>query len=201
CDMIKEINSLGLKSCASLGILTPEQARQLKNAGLVRYHHNINTAKSYYKEVSTTHTYEDRINTIKNVRAQGLELCCGTIVGLGESREQRVEMALALAEIAPESIPFNILMPILGTPYEGYFDKIDEEDILRTLSIFKIANPGALLRLCGGRNTRLSEENCELALKTSVEGILIGNYLTTLGISPQDDLKTMERLGKICMTT
>ena len=124
-----------------------------------------------------------------------MELCCGVILGMGETVEQRVEMAMELAEIEPESIPINILMPIPQTPFENYYDKIDEENILRTLAIFKIANPKSILRFCGGR-MRLSEKNQELALKTCVEGILIGNYLTTVGKNPEDDIKTVEKLGK-----
>ncbi len=196
CEMIKQINSLGLKSCASIGILKEGQAETLKEAGLVRYHHNINTCKSYHGEITHTHTYEDRIDTINKVKKAGLELCCGVIIGMGETVEQRVEMALELAQIQPESIPFNILTPIKGTPFEGYLNKIDEEHILRTTAVFKIANPNSSVRFAGGRALRLSKDNMELALKKSVEAILIGNYLTTIGISPQEDLQTIERLGK-----
>lgn len=195
-DMIKEINKIdGLQSCASIGILTEEQAKQLAEAGLKRFHHNINTSKSYYPEVCTTHTWDDRLNTCKLVKKYGMELCCGVILGMGESVEQRVEMAMQLAEIQPDSIPINILMPIPETPFENYLDKIDEENVLRTLAIFKIANPQAVLRFCGGR-MRLSEENQKKALQTCVEGILIGNYLTTVGKAPEEDIKTVAELGK-----
>ena len=174
-DLIKEINKIdGLKSCASIGILNEEQAKSLKEAGLTRFHHNINTCRSYYSSVCTTHTYDDRINTCRLVKKYGMELCCGVILGMGETVEQRIEMAMELAEIQPESIPINILMPIPQTPFENYHDKIDEENILRTLAVFKIANPKSVLRFCGGR-MRLSEENQIRALKTSVEGILTGN--------------------------
>ena len=199
--MIKEINKIeGLQSCASIGILTEEQAKQLAEAGLKRFHHNINTSKSYYPEVCTTHTWDDRLNTCKLVKKYGMELCCGVILGMGESVEQRVEMAMQLAEIQPASIPINILMPIPETPFENYLDKIDEENILRTLAIFKIANPQAVLRFCGGR-MRLSEENQKKALQTCVEGILIGNYLTTVGKAPEEDIKTVAELGKKIKTT
>lgn len=195
-DMIKEINKIdGLKSCASIGILNEEQAKQLTEAGLTRFHHNINTCRSYYPEVCTTHTFEDRVNTCKLVKKYGMELCCGVILGMGESIEQRVEMALELAEIQPDSIPINILMPIPETPFENYLDKIDEENVLRTLAIFKIANPNSVLRFCGGR-MRLSEENQKKALNTCVEGIMVGNYLTTVGKAPEEDIKTVTELGK-----
>lgn len=195
-EMIKALNKVeGIKSCASIGILNEEQAKALADAGLKRFHHNINTAKSYYPSVCTTHTWQDRLNTCKLVKKYGMELCCGVILGMGESVEQRVEMAIELAEIEPDSIPINILMPIPETPFENYYDKIDEENILRTLAVFKIANPNSILRFCGGR-MRLSEENQEKALKTCVEGILIGNYLTTLGKEPYEDIETVAKLGK-----
>ena len=163
---------------------------------LTRFHHNINTCRSYYSSVCTTHTYDDRINTCRLVKKYGMELCCGVILGMGETVEQRIEMAMELAEIQPESIPINILMPIPQTPFENYHDKIDEENILRTLAVFKIANPKSVLRFCGGR-MRLSEENQIRALKTSVEGILTGNYLTTTGKSPKDDIAVVSALHKI----
>lgn len=195
-NLIKAVNKIdGIKSCASIGILDEEMAKKLADAGLKRFHHNINTCRSYYPEVCTTHTWDDRLNTCKLVKNYGMELCCGVILGMGETVEQRVEMAMELAEIEPDSIPINILMPIPQTPFENYYDKIDEENILRTLAIFKIANPKSILRFCGGR-MRLSEKNQELALKTCVEGILIGNYLTTVGKNPEDDIKTVEKLGK-----
>ncbi len=195
-EMIKEINKIeGLNSCASIGILTEEQAKALADAGLKRFHHNINTSRSYYPNVCTTHTFEDRLNTCRLVKKYGMELCCGVILGMGETVEQRIEMALNLAEIEPDSIPINILMPIAETPFENYHDKIDEENILRTLAIFKIANPNAILRFCGGR-MRLSESNQEKALQTCVEGILIGNYLTTVGKEPQADIATIKKIGK-----
>lgn len=188
-EMIKGINDLGkIKSCASIGILNEEHAKILAEAGLKRFHHNINSARSYYPEVCTTHTFDDRINTCKLVKKYGMELCCGVILGMGESIEQRIEMAEILAEIEPESIPINILMPIPQTPFENYHDKIDEEHILRTLAIFKIANPKSVLRFCGGR-MRLSEEGQKKALRYCVEGILTGDYLTTTGKSYEQDLE------------
>lgn len=195
-DMIKALNKIeGLSSCASIGILNEEQAKALAQAGLKRFHHNINTAKSYYPEICTTHSWEDRYNTCKLVKKYGMELCCGVILGMGESVEQRVEMALELSDIEPDSIPINILMPIPETPFENYQNKIDEENVLRTLAVFKIANQNSILRFCGGR-MRLSEENQRKALQTCVEGIMIGNYLTTIGKSPKDDIKTVLELGK-----
>ncbi len=195
-EFIDEINKIeGIRSCASIGILNEEQVKQLKAHGLKRFHHNINTSKSYYDKICTTHSWEDRLNTCKLIKKYGMELCCGVILGMGESVEQRIEMALELREIEPDSIPINILMPIKKTPFENYYGKIDEENILRTLAVFKIANPKSVLRFCGGR-MRLSDENQKLALKKCVEGILTGNYLTTTGKTPDEDKRTVLELNK-----
>jgi len=194
--MIKEINALGLKSCASIGILTREQAQKLKEAGLNRFHHNINTAKSYHDSICSTHSYQDRINTCRYVKEAGMELCCGVIIGMGETVEQRIEMALELREIAPDSIPVNILTPIKGTPFENYFDKIDEENILRTIAVFKIANPNSSIRLAGGKKARLSEKNIVRAMENCVDSAIVGNYLTTTGFSAEDDRKKVLSVNK-----
>lgn len=196
-DMIKEINSIdGLKSCASIGILNEEQVIALKETGLRRFHHNINTCKSYYPSVCTTHTYEDRLKTIELVKDNGLELCCGVILGMGESREQRIEMALELSEISPNSIPLNFLYPIAGTPFESYIDKIDEEEILKTIAIFRIMMPTTSLRYTGGRLLRLSQKAQKQGIMCGVDAILIGNMLTTIGIAPEDDKKMLDELNK-----
>lgn len=195
-DMIKALNNKGIKSCASIGILNEEQAKKLAEAGLVRFHHNINTCKSYYPEICTTHTYEDRTNTAKLVQKYGMELCCGVIIGMGESIEQRIEMAMELAQINPDSIPVNILTPIPNTPFESYIDKIDEENVLRTLAIFKIACPNASIRLAGGKKARLSAETIEKAFTYCVDSTIVGNYLTTTGFSPEDDEKLIKKIGR-----
>ncbi len=196
-EMIRSINSIeGLTSCASIGILNENQTKKLKEAGLNRYHHNINTSSSYYASVCTSHTFNERLDTIKLVKKYGLELCCGVILGMGEKIENRVEMAMELADIAPESIPVNFLTPIKGTPFESYIDKIDEEHILRTLALFKIAVPNAIIRFAGGRHLRLSVQNQIKALKSAVEGMMIGNYLTTIGVSPEEDIEMVNSIGK-----
>lgn len=195
-EMITTLNNNGIKSCASIGILNEEQAEKLSKVGLVRFHHNINTCKSYHPEICTTHTYEDRINTVNLVKKYGIELCCGVIIGMGESIEQRVEMALELSKISPDSIPVNILTPIPNTPFENYIDKIDEENILRTLAIFKIACPNSSIRLAGGKKARLSTTTIEKAFKYCVDSTIVGNYLTTTGFSPEDDAKMIKKLGR-----
>ena len=195
-DMIKALNKEGIKSCASIGILNDEQAKKLAEAGLVRFHHNINTCKSYHPQICTTHTYEDRLNTTKLVKKYGMELCSGVILGMGESVDQRVELAMELAEINPESIPVNILTPIKNTPFENYGDKIDEENVLRTLAIFKIACPNASIRIAGGKKARLSEETIEKAFRYCVDSTIVGNYLTRTGFSPEDDEKLIVKIGR-----
>ena len=195
-EMIKALNKDGIKSCASIGILNEEQAKKLAEVGLVRFHHNINTCRSYHPEICTTHTYEDRINTTKLVKKYGMELCCGVIIGMGESVEQCIEMALELAEINPESIPVNILTPIPNTPFESYIDKIDEENVLRTLAIFKIACPNASIRIAGGKKARLSAETIEKAFTYCADSTIVGNYLTTTGFSPDEDEKLIHKIGR-----
>ncbi len=195
-EMIKALNSHGIKSCASIGILNEEQAKKLSESGLVRFHHNINTCKSYHPQICTTHSYDDRINTVKLVKKYGMELCCGVIIGMGETVEQRIEMALELAEICPDSIPVNILTPIKNTPFEDYWDKIDEENVLRTLAIFKIACPSASIRLAGGKKARLSTEVIEKAFKYCVDSAIVGNYLTTTGFSPAEDELLVRKAGR-----
>ena len=199
-DMVRALNNEGIKSCASIGILNDDQAKRLSESGLVRFHHNINTCKSYHPEICTTHTYEDRINTVNLVKKYGIELCCGVIIGMGETVEQRVEMAMELAEINPDSIPVNILTPIPNTPFESYIDKIDEENVLRTLAVFKIACPSASIRLAGGKKARLSQGSIEKAFKYCVDSTIVGNYLTTTGFSPEDDAKMIEKLGRKLVT-
>jgi len=192
-SLLKEIG--GFMVCASLGILDEKELLELKEAGLERYHHNINTCKSYHNEVCTTHSYQDRINTINLTKKCGLEACSGVIIGMGESRQQRSEMAAELAELRPASIPINFLYPIEGTPFEIHTDSIDAEEILRTIAIFRIAMPESELRYAGGRALRFSPKYQELGLKTGINGILVGNYLTTIGIEPKDDLDLLKRSG------
>ncbi len=195
-EMIKAINEIeGLKSCASLGILTDEQMKALKDIGLSRYHHNLNTCKSYHNDVCTTHSYKSRVETINLAHEYNLEVCAGGIIGMGETRKQRVEMALELAELNPDSTPVNFLHPIEGTPFAVHKDAIDEEEILKTLAIFRIIMPKTVIRYGGGRALRLSPENQELGIKLGVNGLLIGNYLTTTGITIEEDMKLVQKAG------
>lgn len=199
-DKILEMISLlknmgGFTVSASLGIIGEKELLQLKEAGLQRYHHNINTCKSYHGEICTTHSYEDRVKTIELAKKCGLEVCSGVIIGMGESRRQRVEMAVELAELKPCSVPLNFLHPIEGTPLESCVDLIDEEEILRTIAIFRIALPESDIRYAGGRMLRFSPKYQELGFKAGINGMLVGNYLTTIGVEPEEDLKLLEKSG------
>lgn len=181
-EMIKAVASIeGIHCCASLGLLTEEQIRQIKAVGVERFNHNINTSKNYHEKICTTHTFEDRINTVKLIQKHGIEACTGVIIGMGETREDRVDMALALAQLNPKTVPINVLNPIKGTPLEDYEDKITEEEVLKTICIFRLAMPKTILRYAGGRNTRLSEQAQLLGLKAGINGLLAGDYLTTKG--------------------
>jgi biotin synthase len=182
-----------LKRCASVGHLSRERARQLRDAGIQRVHHNVETAESYYPEVSTTVRYEGRIRTIEAVRDAGLETCVGGILNLGESREQRVEMAFQLAEINPTSVPINLLNPRPGTKF-GDREFMDPWEAVKWIAIFRLILPDALFRLCGGRIENLGELQ-PLAVKAGLNGVMMGNFLTTLGSSPEDDRAMFEGLG------
>jgi len=182
-----------LKRCASVGHMSVERAKQLKEAGIQRVHHNVETAESYYDEVSTTVRYAGRIRTIEAVREAGLETCVGGILNLGESREQRVEMAFQLAEINPTSVPINMLNPRPGTKF-GDRDHMDPWEAVKWVAIFRLILPEALFRLCGGRVENLGELH-ELAVKAGVNGVMMGNFLTTLGSEPEQDRAMFEALG------
>lgn len=197
-EMIREVASIdGIHCCASLGLLSEEQVKQIKEAGVERYNHNINTSENYHKNICTTHNFSDRVNTVKLIQKYGMEACCGVIIGMGESRQDRIDMALALKELNPKTIPINFLNPIKGTPLEGFEDKIDEEEILKTICIFRIILPKALLRYAGGRTTRLSEYNQRLGIKAGINSVLVGNYLTTAGSKSEEDKQMLKEMDLV----
>src|SRR6266550_2815586 len=174
-----------LKRCASIGHMSPARARELKQAGVQRVHHNVETAASYYDEVTTTVRYEGRLRTIEAVREAGLETCVGGILNLGETRAQRVEMAFELAQINPTSVPINLLNPRPGTKF-GDRELIDPWEAVKWIAIFRLILPEALFRLCGGRVENLGELQ-PLAVKAGLNGVMMGNFLTTLGAAPEED--------------
>jgi biotin synthase len=182
-----------LKRCASIGHMSAARASALKEAGIQRVHHNVETAESYYDEVTATVRYEGRIRTIQAVREAGLETCVGGILNLGESREQRVEMAFELAALNPTSVPINLLNPRAGTKF-GERDHMDPWEAVKWIAIFRLILPEALFRLCGGRVENLGELQ-PLAVKAGVNGVMMGNFLTTLGNEPEQDRAMFEELG------
>jgi biotin synthase len=182
-----------LKRCASVGHMSTARAKALKEAGIQRVHHNVETAESYYDEVSSTVRYEGRLRTIEAVREAGLETCVGGILNLGESREQRVEMAFQLAAIDPTSVPINLLNPRAGTKF-GDRDYMDPWEAVKWIAIFRLILPEALFRLCGGRVENLGELQ-PLAVKAGLNGVMMGNFLTTLGNEPEQDRAMFEELG------
>jgi biotin synthase len=182
-----------LKRCASIGHMSTDRAQALREAGIQRVHHNVETAESYYDEVSTTVRYEGRIRTIQAVRDAGLETCVGGILNVGESREQRVEMAFELAALDPTSVPINLLNPRPGTKFGGR-ELIDPWEAVKWIAIFRLILPAALFRLCGGRIENLGDLQ-PLAVKAGLNGVMMGNFLTTLGAEPEDDRAMFEELG------
>jgi biotin synthase len=181
-----------LKRCVSIGHMSAERARALKQAGIQRVHHNVETATSYYSEVSTTVRYDGRLRTIEAVREAGLETCVGGILNLGESREQRVEMAFQLAGINPTSVPINLLNPRPGTKF-GDRELMDPWEVVKWIAIFRLILPDALFRLCGGRVENLGELQAT-AVKAGLNGVMMGNFLTTLGNTPEADRAMFEGL-------
>lgn len=197
-EMIKEVASIdGIHCCASLGLLSEEQVKQIKEAGVERYNHNINTSEHYHNHICTTHNFEDRVNTVKMVKKYGMEACCGVIIGMGEFREDRIEMALSLRQLNPKTVPINFLNPIKGTPLEDYEDKISEEEILKTICIFRLVLPKSLLRYAGGRTTRLSKYNQKLGIIAGINSLLVGNYLTTTGLKSEEDKEMLKSLDLV----
>src|ERR671938_586732 len=182
-----------LKRCASIGHMSAARAKALREAGIQRVHHNVETAKSYYPEVSSTVRYEGRLRTIDAVREAGLETCVGGILNLGESPQQRVEMAFQLAEINPTSVPINLLNPRPGTKF-GDREYMDPVEAVKWIAIFRLILPDALFRLCGGRVENLGELQ-PLAVKAGLNGVMMGNFLTTLGAEPEEDRAMFEELG------
>ncbi|EGT3616470.1 biotin synthase BioB [Clostridium perfringens] len=178
--------------CASHGIIDKESLVKLKKAGVKRYHHNLETSKDYYGEICKTHSYEERINTIKHAKEAGLEVCSGGIIGLGESILDRIDLAITLRELEIKSIPINVLSAIKGTKLQDT-PPLKEEEILRTIAVFRFINPQAKIRLAAGRH--LLESFGENAFKAGANATITGNLLTTCGNKIKDDKKLIEKVG------
>jgi biotin synthase len=184
--VIERITSdLGLHVCASLGNLGGDAFQQLYEAGLRRYNHNIETSRRYFSEIVTTHEFDDRISTVKNAAQTGLSVCCGGIIGMGETREDRVNMGMTLRELPVDSVPINILMPVSGTPLEDV-EPLSSVEILKTIAVFRVLMPDRTIKVAGGRESALGDFQ-GMAFTSGANGMIVGDYLTQKGRSPEDD--------------
>lgn len=194
CEIIRGINeNVGISIECSLGFLTPEQAGELKGLGVRRYNHNLETSRSKFSEICTTHTYQDRLDTLTTARDAGLELCTGGIIGLGETREQRLELILELARIYPEEVTINLLVPVPGTPLELQHDLPDSE-IARMFAVLRFLLPDSIIKISGGREQILDDDGRELLLG-GANGIITGGYLTTSGNEAEKDRVLIDEIG------
>jgi biotin synthase len=196
CAMVEGVKSLGLETCATLGMLTEPQARRLKDSGLDYYNHNLDTSPEFYGEIITTRTYRDRLDTLDHVRAAGIHVCCGGIVGMGETREDRIGMIATLASLPehPESVPINMLVRVAGTPLAGE-QKLDPIEFVRTVAAARITMPCSVVRLSAGRED-MSEETQALCFLAGANSIFYGpKLLTTPNPGRDRDRELMDRLG------
>ena len=186
-------SEVDINIACSLGMLTQEQVDQFKEMGVHRYNHNLEAARSYFTDVVTTHSYEERWETCVMVKESGMELCCGGLVGMGETVEQRAELAAQLAELDPHEVPLNFLNPRPGTPF-GDMEVMDGRDALRTIAAFRLAMPRTILRYAGGREITLGDLGTRDGLLGGINAVIVGNYLTTLGRTPEQDLQLLDEL-------
>ncbi|MGP0129614.1 MAG: biotin synthase BioB [cyanobacterium endosymbiont of Rhopalodia musculus] len=182
-----------IKPCCALGEITAEQARSLKAAGVTRYNHNLEASENFYPEIVTSHSWRDRVKTVKTVKEAGIQSCTGGILGMGETWEDRIDLALALRELEVESVPINLLNPRKGTPLGGR-SPLNPFEVLKAISIFRFILPQQILRYAGGRETVMGELQ-SLGLKAGINAMLIGHYLTTFGQLPERDIAMVESLG------
>jgi biotin synthase len=190
---VKRVQEAGLSPCATLGTLTRDQLSYLRDAGLQRYHHNIETSRGYFPRICTTHTFDERLEVLRNASSLGLSACSGGILGMGESMEDRIMMAFTLRELDVDSVPLNFLMPITGTPLENVI-AITPLEALHAIALFRLILPKKEIRVCAGRGTALGQLH-PLIFAAGADGFMIGNYLTTSGLKPEDDLRMIQQLG------
>lgn len=194
CEIIQQINDLvGIKVDCSLGFLTSSQAERLVELGIHRYNHNLETCRSKFPDICTTHSYDDRLNTLRIARHAGLQLCTGGIIGMNETDAQRLELAMELGSLAPEEVTLNILVPIPGTPLEINSD-LSELDIVRIFAILRFLLPTSIIKISGGRETRISNGGEHLLL-SGANGIITSGYLTMGGNSSLKDKEMIEKIG------
>lgn len=192
---IERINEVvDINIACSLGMLTQRQVDQLADWGVHRYNHNLETARSYFSQVITTHSYEGRLETCNLVKAAGMELCCGALIGMGESLEQRAELAAQLAALEPHEVPLNFLNPRPGTPLENQ-EIMNGKDALRAIAAFRLAMPRTVLRYAGGRELTLGDLGTREGMLGGINAVIVGNYLTTLGRSAGADLDLLVQLN------
>lgn len=192
-EAIREITGdIGIKMCASLGSMEEKDLRLLKEAGLTRYHHNLETSESYFNKIVTTHTFQDRVKTIKAAKKAGLEVCSGGIIGMGETMDDRISMALALKDLEVDSVPINILVPVKGTRFEN-MPVLSSEEAIRTIAIFRIILKDKTIKIAAGRESVLKELQ-GLAFMAGANGMLIGGYLTIKGREISEDWKLIEEV-------
>jgi len=187
-------DAVEINVACSLGILTPDQAAELADLGVHRYNHNLETARSYFPQVATTHTWEERLRTLELVREHGMEVCCGGIIGMGESLVQRAEFAAQLSALEPDEVPLNFLDPRPGTPFAD-LSPVSASDALRAIAAFRLALPRTVLRFAGGRELTLGDLGTRQGVLGGINAMIVGNYLTTLGRDPQQDLDLLEELS------
>jgi biotin synthase len=187
------INETNVKPCCALGEVTAEQAQALREAGVTRYNHNLEAAENFYPEIVTTHTWQDRVETVKNLKSAGIQACTGGIIGMGETWEDRIDLAIALRELDVESVPLNLLNPREGTPL-GHLPKLDPYDALKAIAIFRLILPQQIIRYAGGREAIMGELQ-HLGLRAGINAMLVGHYLTTLGQPPEQDQAILQQLG------
>lgn len=192
-DMVSGVRAMGLLPCATLGLLNRAELLSLKNAGLERFHHNIETSERFFPNICTTHTYRQKLETITAVKSVGLSLCSGGILGLGETWQDRIDIGMALREIGPDSVPLNFLIPIRGTRLESR-NPLESVEALKIISLFRFLLPGREVRVCGGRAQTLGQFNSFVFL-AGADGILSGNYLTTSGRCFEDDIRLIRQQG------
>ncbi|WP_408958394.1 biotin synthase BioB [Natrinema sp. 74] len=180
---------------ASLGILTEEEAAILAAEGINHYNHNIETSPNYFPEIVDSHSFADRVETLEVAKAAGMDLCAGVILGMGETPTDRVEAAIALQDIGISSLPVNVLNPVAGTPLAEQGVDITTEEIVKTVAVYKLLHPESRVRLTGGREVNLAPDEQHLPLEAGADGILTGDYLTTEGQSPGEDIEIIERAG------
>jgi biotin synthase len=187
-------NEVDIQIACSLGMLTQEQVERLSEMGVHRYNHNLETAKSFFPEVVTTHTWDERWDTLSMVRDAGMEVCCGGILGMGETLEQRAEFAANLAELNPHEVPLNFLNPRPGTPF-GDLDVLPAAEALKAVAAFRLALPRTMLRFAGGREITLGDLGAKQGILGGINAVIVGNYLTTLGRPAEADLELLDDLA------